>query len=249
MSDFRNVVRGEVRKALTGRQWWILPLAGTFLCLLSTFGFASEGHKAIVAGGSAAEVTNNIARAWMMMFLFSSLFGAILVSREYGSGTVGRSVLLAGSRGRLLAAKTAVATLAGTAFGLLALALGALSCAAAGTAYGDAPAFTGETWLILLGCLACSVLAAPWGALLGWIVRHQVASVALIITLTLVVDTGIQALAPEFAKYLLTIAMSSVYRDVKPDLLSVPLAFAVIAAWLAAAYYAAHRLVRTRDIV
>lgn len=245
----RNLVHGELRKAVTGRTWWILMLAGTFLCLLSTFGFASEGHKAVAAGGSAADVTNDIARAWMMMFLFASLSGAILVTREYGTGTVARSVLLAGSRGRLLVAKTAVATAAGAAFGLLAAGLGALACAFAGAPYGDSAAFTRETWLILAGVFACSVLAAPWGALLGWIVRNQVSAVALLITLTLVVDPGVQALAPEAAQYLLTIAMSSVYQDVKPDLLPVPWAFAAIAGWLTAAWFAARRLLTTRDIV
>ncbi|MFJ5546909.1 ABC transporter permease [Streptomyces sp. NPDC093225] len=245
----RNVIRGELRKAVTGRQWWILPLAGTFLCLLSTFGFAAEGHKAVLAGGSAQDVTNDIARSWMMMFLFASLSGAILVSREYGHGTIGRSVLLAGSRTRLLTAKVAVATAAGAVFGLLAAGLGALACATAGLPYGDSPAFTGETGLILAGVFACSLLAAPWGALVGWMLRNQVAAVALLITLTLVVDPGVQALAPDVAKYLLTIAMSAVYHDAKPDLLPVPWAFAAIAGWLTAAWFAAHRLVRTRDII
>ncbi|MFD6417506.1 ABC transporter permease [Streptomyces sp. NPDC060194] len=244
----RDLLRGELRKAATGRTWWILLLAGTFLCLLSTFGFASQAHEAAGAEGPAASAADDIARSWMMMFLFSSLFGAVLVTREYGAGTISRSVLLAGSRTRLLAAKTAVATVAGTFFGLAAAAMGGAAVALAPRVYGDAPGFTGETALILAGVFVCCLTAAAWGALVGFAVRNQAATVAVLITLTLVVDPGVQALVPEAAQYLLTIAMSSLYRDVKPDLLSLPWAYAAVAAWLTAAWFAARRLLTARDL-
>ncbi len=244
----RNLVAGEARKALTGRIWWYLPLAGAWLCLITTFGYVSKGEKAIASGATALAVGQDVARAWMMMFLLAAVFGAVAVTRDYGSGTMVRSVLLAGSRTRLFGAKLIVATVAGALFGLFAAALGTASVYLAPTPFGFDAAANGETALILFGVFACCTLAGPWGALVGWIVRNQTAAVVTLLGLTLLVDPGLQRIVPDAAKYLLTIAMSSVYRDVKPDLLSLPMAYAVITAWLAVAFVVGRRLVRTRDI-
>ncbi|MDX3854084.1 ABC transporter permease [Streptomyces sp. AK02-01A] len=245
----RNLIAGEARKALTGRAWWYLPLAGAWLCLITTFGYVSEGEKAIASGSTALAVGQDVARAWMMMFLLSSVFGAVAVTRDYASGTMIRSMLLAGSRSRLFGAKLVVATAAGAVFGLFAVVLGTASVFLGPLPFGLEAAADGETALILAGVFVCCLLAAPWGALVGWIVRSQTGAVATLLALTLAVDPGLQRLVPDAAKFLLTIAMSSVYRDVKPDLLSLPWAYAVIAAWLAAAFLVGRRLVRTRDIV
>ncbi|MER5629674.1 ABC transporter permease [Streptomyces nitrosporeus] len=244
----RNLVAGEARKALTGHIWWYLPLAGAWLCLISTFGYVSGGEKAIASGSTALAVGQDVARAWMMMFLLASVFGAVAVTRDYGSGTMTRSVLLAGSRTRLFSAKLIVATAAGALFGVLAAALGTASVYLAPGAFGFEAAVDGETALILFGVFVCCTLAGPWGALVGWIARNQTVAVVTLLLLTLLVDPGLQRIVPEAAQYLLTIAMSSIYRDVKPDLLSLPMAYAVTAAWLAAAFFVARRLVRTRDI-
>ncbi len=55
-------------------------------------------------------------------------------------------------------------------------------------------------------------------------------------------------LIPEVGKFLMTIAMSSVFRDGKPELLSEPVAFLVIGGWLAIAWFGARKLFLTRDI-
>ncbi|OEJ26164.1 hypothetical protein AR457_18455 [Streptomyces agglomeratus] len=245
----RDLITAEWRKATTGRTWWILAGLGVLMSLTSGFGFASQGDAAITTGAaSPSAVTDDVVRAWMMTFLFSSLFGALLVTREYASGSITRSVLLSGTRGRLFAAKLTVATLSGVLYGLLAAALAALCAYATLNHFGHSPEWTTETTLIALGVLACNVLAAAWGAFLGWIVRHQTATVVLLMALTLLVDPGVQQLAPDVAKFLLTIAMSSVYRDAKPDLLSVPVALLVIGGWLTAAGFAARKLLFTRDV-
>ena len=62
-------------------------------------------------------------------------------------------------------------------------------------------------------------------------------------------DPGLQALAPVPAQYLMTVAMSSVYRDVGHQLLPVPLALLVIAGWLVAAWVLGRRLFDTRDVM
>ena len=247
----RNLLAGEWAKAWTGRGWLILAGCGVLMSLLGALGYASQGATAIEEGtmGRAA-VTDDIVRSWFMMSLFTSLFGAVFVSREYTSGAIGRSVLMSGgSRTRLLAAKVLTATAVGALAALLTAVLSLASAWGTLAANGAEPAWHGETWLILLGVFAVNTLAAPWGALIGWIVRHQVGAVVTVVALTLVVDPAVQVLVPEAGRYLMTIAQSSVYRDTKPELLSTPLALLVIAGWLAAAGLLARKLFTARDVV
>ncbi|GAQ62857.1 ABC transporter permease [Streptomyces scabiei] len=246
----RNLLAGEWTKAWTGRGWLILAGCGVLMSVLGSLGYASEGAAAIEKGtlGRAA-VTDDIVRSWFMMSLFTSLFGAVFVSREYTSGAIGRSVLMSGGRTRLLAAKVLTATAVGALAALLTAALSLASAWGTLAANGTGPAWHGETWLILLGVFAVNTLAAPWGALVGWIVRHQVGAVVTVVALTLVVDPALQRLVPEVGTYLMTIAQSSVYRDQKPGLLSTPLALLVITGWLTAAALLARKLFTSRDVV
>ncbi|WP_329196458.1 MULTISPECIES: ABC transporter permease [unclassified Streptomyces] len=246
----RNLVPGEWMKAWTGRTWLVLASAGIFMSLITCFGYASQGDGDIALGTTTASaVTDDMVQAWMMTFLMSAVFGALLVTREYSSGAIARSVLLSGGRLRLLSAKALVATAVGVLGGLLAVALAALCAFLLPARFGFSADWTGHTTRIALGVLTVNALAAPWGALLGWIIRSQLATVVTVMALTLLVEPGLQELAPQVAKYLPTIAMSSVYLDGKPELLSVPLALLVLAGWLAAAGTAARRLLLSRDVI
>ncbi|MCG7528885.1 ABC transporter permease [Streptomyces sp. OfavH-34-F] len=245
MSD---ALRGEWLKAWTGKAWLVLMLCGVYMSLMASFGYGSEGSKAIDHGtATVASVTDDVVRAWMMTFLFASLYGAVVVTREYSSGSISRSVLVTG-RSRLFGAKLAVGTVMGGVFGLLAVVCSVLSAWGVMATFGRDFTWTKETTLIALGVFVCNVLAAPWGVFLGWIIRHQIAAVVAVMALTLLMDPGIQRLAPEAASYLFTIAMSSIYRDVGHVLLSPQVALLVIAGWLAAAGFAAYRFFRVRDL-
>ncbi|KUN84426.1 ABC transporter permease [Streptomyces griseoruber] len=243
-----DALRGEWLKAWSGKAWIVLLVCGTYMSLMTSFGYGSEGDKALDQGsGDLAAVTDDVVRAWMMTFLFASLYGAIVVTREYGSGSISRSVLVMG-RARLFGAKLAVGALMGALSGVVAVVFSVLSAWGVLTVYGRDFAWTKETTLIAVGLFACNVLAAPWGVFIGWIIRHQIASVVTVMALTLLVDPGLQRLAPKAASYLFTIALSSVYRDVGHTLLSPQTALLVIAGWLAAAGCAAYRLLRVRDL-
>ncbi|KOT80914.1 hypothetical protein ADK70_27070 [Streptomyces rimosus subsp. pseudoverticillatus] len=245
----RDLLSAEWMKAWVGRTWLVLAGSGAFMSLLASLGYASEPDKKITEQHMGlTTITNDSVRAWMMTFLFAALFGAIFVTREYTSGTIGRSVLLGGTRSRLFAAKALVGTAIGALSGLLAVALALGVTWGTLATSGHDPEITRETWLIAAGVFACNVLAGPWGVLLGWIIRHQVGAVVALIALTLLVDPALVRLIPEVGKFLMTIAMSSVYRDGKPELLSEPVAFLVIGGWLAIAWFGARKLFLTRDI-
>ncbi|BFO21399.1 hypothetical protein SHKM778_77870 [Streptomyces sp. KM77-8] len=100
-----------------------------------------------------------------------------------------------------------------------------------------------------MGVFTVTLLAAPWGVLLGWIIRHQVVLVAVLLGQALLIDESLLRLVPSVGRFMLTIAMSSVYRDGKPELLSVPVALLVIAVWLAVAGVVARRVVLRRDVL
>ncbi|GCD44724.1 ABC transporter permease [Streptomyces paromomycinus] len=244
-----SVIAGEWRKAWTGRAWWVPAAIGIFMSLLASLGFATQGDQLLTEGKTTATaVTGDIVRQWMMMLLFSSLLGAVLTSREYATGTITRSVLLSGSRKRLFSAKLVVATVMGVLYGLLAVGLAVASSWGMMARFGREPEWTQETWLIVLGVFLCTALSAPWGTFLGWIIRNQIGAVGTLMALTLLLEPALQRLFPAGAKYLLTIAMSSVYRDGKPELLSEPIALVVIAGWLAVAWLIARKLFTSRDV-
>ena len=243
-----DALRGEWLKARSGRAWIVLLVSGVYMSVMTSFGYGSEGDKALDQGSAdLAAVTDDVVRAWMMTFLFAALYGAVVVTREYGSGSISRSVLVTG-RARLFGAKLAVGALMGALSGAVAVVCSVLSAWGVLAVYGRDFAWTQETTLIAAGVFVCNVLAAPWGVFLGWIIRHQIASVVTVMGLTLLVDPGLQQLAPKASGYLFTIAMSSVYRDVGHTLLSPQAALLVIAGWLAAAGFAAYRLLRVRDL-
>ncbi len=244
-----DLVRGEWLKARTGRAGIITLGSGLSMCLLISYGYASEGDTNLTAGlTDLATVTNDIARAWMMLFLFASIFAALLVTREYSSGTMARSVLLGGNRSRVFLAKLLAGTGAGIIFGLLSALFAAISPWLLLSTYGRETAWTEETTLTVAGVFLCNVLAALWGVTLAWVIRNQVAAVLTIMTLTMLVDPGLQRLVPDASSYLFTIALSSIYRDGKPELLSVPIAFLVIAGWLVVAGFVGRKAFLSRDL-
>jgi hypothetical protein len=244
----RELIAAEWLKARTGRAWQVLLGIGVLFVLTSTFGLAAQGGDRVLAGqGDAAGLTRELVRNNFALLLFSALFGAVLVTREYSVGSISRSTLL-GGRSRVLTAKLAAGSVWGLLFGVIGIVLAAGSTWLLLTTRGIRPDWTSQTWSILVGVFAVTVLAAPWGVLLGWIIRNQVAAVAVLLGLSLLVDPLLQRLIPSVAKYLMTIAMSAVYQDEKADLLSIPAGLVVILGWLVAATVVARGLLRSRDI-
>ncbi|MFF9980360.1 ABC transporter permease [Streptomyces erythrochromogenes] len=245
----REVLNAEWLKAWSGRTWWIMAALGVFMGLLGSSGAAAVADQQIDSGATdAAAATAELIRSWFSVLLASVLFGAVFVSREYSTGAINRSVLLSGSRTRLLAAKTIVGTAVGLILALLAAALAPLSLWGFFTLFGMDVQWSGEATLTLLGVFTVVALAAPWGVLLGWIIRNQAASVTLVLVVTLFVDETLFRVLPAVGKFTMGIAMGAVYRDAKPEMLSIPLALLVIAGWLVLAGYGARRLLVSRDI-
>lgn len=244
------LLRTEALKARTGKAWWMLLVIFMPLTLMTCLGESIEGVDELKDGKmTEAALTAEIARQWFQMLLVTALFGAILVGREFSTRSIARSVLLSDSRNDLIRAKLIVGTAAGALYGLLAAAMAVASAWFFLVTNDLEPRWTTDVWTTVLGVLAVSVLAAPWGVLIGWICREQLVAVGAVIVLTLLVEPGLQALAPEVFNFPFTIALSSIYQDTKDGLLGVPIAVAISLAWLAAAGALAVVLTRRRDVL
>lgn len=246
----RDLLTAETTKATTGRYWIWLLLGGLALSVITVLSLVTLAEDGIAAGSATnATVTDDVVRYWMTMHLFAALFGALFVTREYAGGTVVRTVLLAGGDRRgVLLAKLLAATVMGLALAAVATAFAAAAPWVIMPAYGLEPEWTATTTRVLAGVFTVTVLSAPWGVCIGWITHHQVAAVAFLVLTTLAVEPYLADIVPALGKYLLTIAMGSVYLDTKSYLLPVPAALAVIGGWLLLAWLLADRLVRRRDV-
>lgn len=245
----RTVTAAELLKAMTGRTAAMLVTLGILLGAITCLGYASLGATLIVAGGADnASVTNDVVRAWTTMYLLAAVFGAIVVTRDYTTGSIARSVLLSNGRGQLFAAKAVVGLMVGAAFGTLAIVLASVCSLAMPAAFGFQAQWTQETSLILIGMFAVNVMCGLWGVLLGWLIRNQVGAVVTVLLTILLIEPALQNVLPGASKYLITIAMSSVYRDVGHDLLPVPSALLVICGWLGIIAIVGRRLFDHRDV-
>lgn len=245
----RALVRAEALKARTGKAWWVLLLIAIPWTLTVCLGESITGVDELKKGATTeAALTAEIARQWFGMLLFTALFGALLVGREFGTRSIARSTLLSKSREDLIRAKLAVGIAAGVLAGLLAVVLAVVSAWFFLVTNDLEPRWTGEVVTTLLGVFAVSVLAAAWGVLIGWICREQLVAVVAVLVLTLLVEPGLQAIAPHVFNFQFTIALSSIYQDTKEGLLSAEVAVVVCLAWLAGAGALAATLTRRRDV-
>jgi hypothetical protein len=101
-----------------------------------------------------------------------------------------------------MAAKLVASGIGGIAFGLAAAASTVLSSALILEMSGEQLVWDDESRLIVVGVFAVSALAAPWGMLIGWIVRSPVAALAGIMAWTLIAESAIIALAPDVGRFL-----------------------------------------------
>ncbi|MEU8887068.1 ABC transporter permease [Streptomyces sp. NPDC048442] len=243
----RNQIRAEILKARSGAALSVLLLVALALGALGQLGavygetqldanVVATSHRVIKLAGSAT--------------LFATLFGALLVTSEFRSGSIGRSVLYAPGRGAVVGAKLLVATFSGLLFGAVAV-LGALGVGAAALgARGATLALDGQSARLVLAVLAVCTLAAPLGAAIGFVVRNQLAAVVGLLVWGTVGQLMVLGQLPQLGRYLPDGAQLSVLGDhlTFPDALSAPYGLLLLIGWGAALAVLAQRLFVRRDI-
>ena len=134
--------------------------------------------------------------------LFAALFGAMAITGEVRYGTIRPTLLATPQRGRVMAAKSLVALVAGVGFGVLATALGA----AAGTLFlglrgVSVDVSAGDYALLVAGGAAAASLWSVIGLGVGSIVRSQVPTVVGIFVWVLFVENVLITSIPSVGKF------------------------------------------------
>ncbi|MEE6281375.1 ABC transporter permease [Georgenia sunbinii] len=241
------LVQAELKKIWTGKMWWVLLVIAVPWCAYIAYSFGVlETQEA--GPVDPAALTRTVAQQWFQMHLFTSVLGVMAVTREYSSSTVARSVLLGGGRTRLFWSKTAAATIVAVLYGLLAVVLAVASAWVTLPLLDVEPVWSGELTLTLVGVLAASVLAAPWGAFLGWIFRNQVVAILVLLLLTLMVEPLLLQVNSEAFNWTFSVALQAIYRDPHEGLLAVPVAYAVAGAWIVLSGIVGYSILRSRDV-
>ncbi|WP_263168400.1 ABC transporter permease [Streptomyces sp. SCSIO ZS0520] len=247
MSGPAQHFRAELMKTGTGRATLGSLLGGALWCALTGYGYYAQGRDDAAALASGA-VTGDIIRGWMMMLLFSAITCALIVTRDVSGGTLARAVLSYGGRGRVFLAKLLAALATSALFAVVAVGGALANWALAARSTETDLVWNAESTKTLLGVAACVLLSGVWGLMTGWLVRNQTLAVLSVLVLMVGIEPAVQRFAPEAAQFLFTIALSSLYRDPKPDLLPVAAAALVSVVWVAALTAAARVSLLRRDI-
>ncbi|GAA2445441.1 ABC transporter permease [Streptomyces glaucus] len=243
----RDLIAAEWRKIWTGRAWWGVAAAAVLMCAMADAGFLQQ-EVATGVTGDTREITSTLVQGWFMVELAAAVVAMLAVTREFGNGAVSRSVLLSGGRSRLLVAKLVAATGCGAVFAAGAGVLAAASPWVFLAGRTQEPEWTTDTTWTLLGVMLVIVVGAVWGALLGLLIRQQVAAILTLLISTWLVGEGLLRLVPEIGRFTIDEAMASVYRGGHEDLLPIPWALVVLAAWIVAGTIAARALFLRRDL-
>jgi ABC-2 type transport system permease protein len=148
-----------------------------------------------------------------------------------------------------MASKAVASLVGGAAFGIAGAASAYGASAVVLRFHGEHLVFDGESLLIVLGVFAVCALAAPWGMLIGWIVRSQTGALGGIMAYTLIAESAIIALSPSVGRFLPGGAESSIFRDfASGETLGWPWGFVLFTGWIALAAVAATLISRRRDL-
>jgi ABC-2 type transport system permease protein len=244
----RTLVRAELLKLRTTRTFVLCVGAGLVLSLLQAVLMAALGDAP----------TERDARTDLLMSDSSGsiilLLGAIAMTGEWRHRTITGAVLTVPDRGRLLAAKAIAASLAGLVLSLVVT----TSVLLAGTLVrasreGQATLEVPELASLLGRSLVVAALFGLLGVCAGAIIRNQIAALAGILLVSLVVEPALLQTVAEVGRFGPLLGApsgllgSTAITDV--DFLAPGVAVVVAMAWGVAAFAAAWVLLRRRDVL
>lgn len=188
MKRFVAAAKAEWLKVFTTRTWWILGLVMVVFIgfTAAILGVTFTGLLGLPAQGvddSPAPTTYSLGSA--MGYLFPVLLGALSVTSEYRHHTLTPTFTSVGRRGPVLAAKVAVQSVLGFAYGVVAVATSVIGSVfffmGADMATGLAE---GSTWAMFARSVIAMGLWAVVGVGLGALIRSQAGAIVLVLAFT-----------------------------------------------------------------
>jgi ABC-2 type transport system permease protein len=217
---------------------------------LVLFAVLLHGLSLTIAGADERSEQLMFVFSWGERFggLFAGLLGVLSITGEYRYGTIRPTFLITPRRGRVIAAKIAVALGLGAALGLLAAVMaagvgGALLAARGIDVRLDHPDFV----LLVAGGTIASALWGALGAGLGALVRRQVPAIVGLIIWLLLVENLLVGFAPDAGR-LMPGAAGAALAGLDPDTLLAPALGGLLLALYAAAAAAGGAATARRDV-
>jgi ABC-2 type transport system permease protein len=246
MSD---LLTAEFLKLRTTRTMWALLAATVAVSALAV-------ASAVVVGADSSSIDLETARGVRSVVnvaangaIFVLVLGIIVSAGEYRQRTATDTFLTTPRRWRVIAAKLAVASVAGIVFGALS---SGVSMAVAAQAYrieGFAfPFDSSDAWLTLGGVVLYAALFGAMGAATGSLVRNQVVAIVGWLVWLAVVEHLMVGLLPNVGRWLPAAAGQALVRAPSDDLLSQPVAALVLGAYAIAIVSLAVFSERFRDV-
>jgi ABC-2 type transport system permease protein len=168
------MIYSEFRKLTTIRSPWLLLAAGPLVVVAGVAGL-------VMSGGNVRDpATQSKALAHVgLAAIFTLVFGILAVAGEYRDGTITDTYLSFPARGRVLAAKLAVYSLAGAGAGLVSSLAAITAVAAWWSAKGSTLHLSAaDTWSTLGGGVGVNVAFAAIGVSIGALIRNLAGAIA-----------------------------------------------------------------------
>ncbi|MFJ3962358.1 ABC transporter permease [Streptomyces sp. NPDC090036] len=247
----RNPIRRQIAaEALKARSGAALPGLLVVALLLVALGQFGTVYAEAELHAAAAETSHRVIKLAGSAALFATVFGALLVTGEFKSGSIARSVLYAPGRGAVVGAKLLVAGLVGLFFGVISVLCSLAIGAAAFSAKDATLVLDGRSWQTAAAVVTVCALAGPWGAAVGFVVRSQLVSVVGLVVWGTFGQLMVLGQFPKVGRFLPDGAQLSVLGDrlTFPSALDAPYGLLVLVAWGAALALLGHRLFARRDV-
>ncbi|MGW2512304.1 ABC transporter permease [Streptomyces scopuliridis] len=251
-----NVLRSEWTKLRSVRSTWIAALstvsAGSALSLLGASDALGTSPSDLPDGW---DPTATALKGFLFAQLLIGMLGALAVTSEYATGTIGTSLAVVPSRSRLLAAKTAVVAAVALVTGLVTTLVSFTAVQEMFAGAGLPTAGIGDPGVagaLVSGTLYLALVALI-GVAVGVLTRSTASSLAVLVGVTLLVP----AIAPSlpgavgdwFARYWPISAGQAAYTVVPVDGAVAPgLGLAVLALSAVGVGIAGHTALRVRDV-
>ena len=242
-----RLVHAELTKLRTIRSTTSTALAGLGIAgLLGAANASIAGEPGAAALGSSAFVEDVVAVS-AVPAVFALLLGVLLSAGEYQHGTITTTFLATARRDRVVAAKAIAASVAGVVVAAAMATVALLAALPAVVADGASlRVLDADVGLTVVGLLGASALLGTGGALLGMLVRSQVATVVGIAAWALVVESVLSIVVGQgLHRWLPGGAASALTGNGNLPMWG---AAAVLAAWIAATALVTVPAVMHRDV-
>jgi ABC-type transport system involved in multi-copper enzyme maturation permease subunit len=243
----RHLVAAELLKLRTTRTTIGVGIAGVLLAVLVGLGnVGAAGQGPSPPAGSAAFV-ENVVGVSTLPAVVALLLGVLLAAGEYQHGTITTTFLATPRRLRVLGAKAAAGAIGGAAAATAMVLAASMAAFAVVVTKGDTlDVDPSRTFRAIAGLLLASALLGAMGALLGLVIRSQVAATVFVAGWALVIEGVLDVVTGGSLRHWLPGGAAADLAGAG----SRPLwaAAALVLAWTAAVAAAAVPLVERRDV-